>query len=160
MTDVWTSAGVLVGVGSVALTGWQWLDPVLALAVAANIVISGFKIVRASVAGLMDSALPAGDLKIIDEALQPFLQDGVEIHALRTRQSGARSFVSFHVLVPGKWSVHRGHHLVEDMEASVREKLPQTAVFTHLEPIDDPLSFEDITLDRETEKKDVPPGAG
>ena len=149
MTDVWTSAGVLVGVGAVGITGWNWLDPVLALAVAVNIVVSGFKIVRASIAGLMDSALPAAELQVIDEALEPFLCDGVEIHALRTRQSGARRFVSFHVLVPGKWSVHRGHHLVEEMEASVREKLPKTAVFTHLEPIDDPLSFEDITLDRD-----------
>ena len=102
MTDVWTSAGVLVGVGAVALTGWERLDPIVAFIVAGNIIWSGVRIVRTSVLGLMDTALPAEELSTIQRVLEGYRQDGVEYHALRTRQAGTRRFVSFHVLVPGK----------------------------------------------------------
>jgi cation diffusion facilitator family transporter len=151
LTDVWTSAGVLVGVGAVAVSGWQRLDPVVALVVAANIVWSGIRIVRKSVLGLMDTALPPGELEAVHKVLTPYLKSGVEYHALRTRQSGARRFVSLHVLVPGEWTVHDGHQLLERIEADVRRTLPNVTVFTHLESLDDPASWEDISLDRKAE---------
>jgi cation diffusion facilitator family transporter len=151
LTDVWTSAGVLAGVGAVAVSGWQRLDPVVALVVAANIVWSGGRIVRKSVLGLMDTALPPGELEAVHKVLAPYLKNGVEYHALRTRQSGARRFVSLHVLVPGEWTVHDGHQLLERIEADVRSTLPNVTVFTHLESLDDPASWEDISLDRRSD---------
>jgi cation diffusion facilitator family transporter len=149
LTDVWTSAGVLAGLGAVALSGRSWLDPVVALAVAANIARTGTHIVRRSVLGLMDTALPADERRALLAAVEPHLADGVQMHALRTRQSGARRFVSFHVLVPGTWTVDRGHRLLEAIEADVRRALPAATVFTHLESIDDPAAWADTGLDRE-----------
>jgi len=137
-----------VGVGAVALTGWIRLDPILALAVAANIIWSGFQIVRDSVKGLMDAALPEEELAAIQQVQKKYQRDGVEFHALRTRQSGARRFVSMHVLVPGEWSVQQGHELVEEIEAEIRTTLTNATVFTHLEPLDDPVSWQDVSLDR------------
>jgi cation diffusion facilitator family transporter len=148
LTDVWTSAGVLLGVGAVVLSGWQRLDPIVALAVAANIVWSGFRIVRQSVLGLMDTAIPAAELAAVEEVLASFLAEGVQYHALRSRQSGSRRFVSLHVLVPGAWTVDHGHQLLERIEAGIRNALPNATVFTHLESLDDPASWNDISLDR------------
>jgi cation diffusion facilitator family transporter len=142
MTDVWTSVGVLAGVGTVALTGWQRLDPLVAIAVAANIVWTGVRIVRESVAGLMDRTLPPGEQRIVREILDKLHQEGIEYHDLRTRQAGASRFVSLHVLVPGSWTVHRGHELVERIENDLRCSLPNMEVITHLESLDDPKSFE------------------
>lgn len=156
LTDVWTSAGVLVGVGAVAITGWQRLDPLVALLVAANIIWTGFRIVRESVLGLMDTALPAAELDAVHKILDPYLQGGVQYHALRTRQSGARRFVSLHVLVPGAWTVHDGHQLLERIEADIRRTLANVTVFTHLESLDDPASWEDISLDRKETAATVP----
>ena len=148
LTDVWTSVGVIGGVAAVAVTGILRLDPLVALLVAANIVWTGTRIVRRSVLGLMDTSLPAEELAAVKAALDSHLNDGVEYHALRTRQSGARRFVSFHVLVPGQWTVHRGHALLEDVEAQIRAAVPNVTVFTHLESLDDPTSWEDQHLDR------------
>jgi cation diffusion facilitator family transporter len=156
LTDVWTSAGVLVGVGAVAFTGWQRLDPLVAIIVAANIVWAGFRIVRESVLGLMDTALPASEVETVHKILAPYLQEGVQYHALRTRQSGARRFVSLHVLVPGAWTVHDGHQLLERIEADIRAALTNVTVFTHLESLDDPASWEDISLDRKGAAATVP----
>jgi cation diffusion facilitator family transporter len=148
LTDVWTSGGVLVGVGMVALTGWERLDPVVALLVAVNIVWTGVRIIRTSVSGLMDAALPPEAQSRLRSVLESSVEQGVEYHALRTRQSGAQQFVSLHVLVPGNWTVQRGHRLLEDIEASIRRALPGVIVFTHLESLDDPASWEDDDLDR------------
>ncbi|MEW5981863.1 MAG: cation diffusion facilitator family transporter [Acidobacteriota bacterium] len=147
-TDVWTSAGVLAGVGAVALTGWLRLDPIVALLVAANIVRAGTAIVRRSVSGLMDSALPAGEVRAVCDVLERYAESGAQFHALRTRQSGPRRFVSVHILVPGHWTVLRGHQLLERIEADVRAALVNVTVFTHLEALDDPASWEDLALDR------------
>lgn len=143
LTDVWTSAGVLVGVGLVSFTGWTVLDPLLALAVAANIVVAGVLLVRRSVEGLMDIGLGELDVAAIDGALAPFRAEGVVFHALRTRQAGQQRFVSLHVLVPGAWTVQRGHDLLERIEASVSTSLPGVVVDTHLEPVEDPVSWRD-----------------
>jgi cation diffusion facilitator family transporter len=148
LTDVWTSAGVVAGVGAVVLTGWQRLDPVIALIVAANIVWSGGRIVYQSVSGLMDAALPAEERDTLRKVLETCIQNGVECHAIRTRQSGRRRFVSLHVLVPGSWTVHEGHRMLEKIEASICRALPNVTVFTHLESLDDPASWKDTELDR------------
>jgi len=148
LTDVWTSGGVLIGVGLVALTGWQLLDPIVAILVAGNIVWSGVRIVRESVFGLMDASLPAEDLNVVQGVLDRHCGVDIQCHALRTRQSGSRKFVSFHVLVPGDWTVDRGHDLLEEMETDIRSALPNVTVDTHLESIHDPVSWDDIPLDR------------
>jgi cation diffusion facilitator family transporter len=148
-TDVLTSAAVLAGIGLVAFTGLQALDPVIALLVAANITWTGVRIVRKSTLGLMDTALPSHELEKIRAAIEAHMKEGTNYHALRTRQSGARRFVSLHVLVPGDWSVQKGHKLLEKIEAAVRGALPNVTAFTHLEAIEDRASFEDQMLDRE-----------
>lgn len=148
MTDVWTTAGVLVGVGAVGITGWVWLDPVIALVVAIQILISGIKILRESVGGLMDVGLPADEIEQIVGILNAHTQDGVQYHALRTRQSGAQRFMSVHLQVPGDWSIQKGHSLLEDIESDVRSSLEPISVFTHIEPLEDPRSWEDIAINR------------
>lgn len=147
-TDVWTTLGVFAGVGAVALTGRLWVDPVVGLLVAAGIVRTGLGIVRRAVTGLMDTALPAREREALQRALAPHIAPPVQVHALRSRQAGARRFVSMHVLVPGDWTVQRGHELLERIEADVRRALPAATVLTHLESLDDPASWDDITLDR------------
>ena len=150
LTDVWTSAGVLAGLGLVAATGWQAADPLVALVLAGHVGWTGYRLVSASVQGLMDRALPGEDVGRVTAALDAVLarqEDEVRYHALRTRRAGARSFVSFHVQVPGRWTVQRGHDLVEAMEEEIRRRLPAATVFTHLEPLEDPRSYRDQGLD-------------
>lgn len=149
LTDVWTSAGVVAGIGLVVVTGWLWLDPVVALLVAANIIWTGVGIVRRSVGGLMDAAISTEDVAAVRKIFQNYETGGVKFHALRTRQSGVRRFVSVHVLVPGDWTVQRGHELLEQIEADIRHALSDTVVFTHLESLDDPASWEDEVLERD-----------
>jgi len=148
-TDVWTSAGVLVGVSAVAITGWGWLDSLAALVVAIIIVWSGFQLVRRSVSGLMDTALSVEEQNQLQSVLARYSQQGIQYHALRTRKAGARSFVSVHVLAPGVWTVHRGHQLLEQIERDIRNVIANAVVFTHLESLDDQASWHDMTLDRE-----------
>jgi cation diffusion facilitator family transporter len=148
LTDVWTSIGVVIGVGAVALTGWERLDPIIALMVAANILWTGAQLLRRSVLGLLDEALSAADQAAVRQVLNDYLDQGIEFHALRTRQAGSRKFVSAHILVPGNWSVQRGHDLLEEIEDKIRVAIPGTHIFTHLEPVEDPLSWQDIGLDR------------
>lgn len=148
LTDVWTTVGVLVAVVLVALTGWRILDPLIALVVAANIVWTGLRLLRETGYGLLDTALPPEDVRHIREVLARYHTQGIEYHALRTRRSGARRFVSLHVLVPGSWTVQRGHDLCEEIEATLRRALPETTIFTHLEPSEDPRAFDDQGLDR------------
>ena len=149
ITDVWTSAGVIIGVAAVALTGWELLDPLIAIAVAINIVVTGGSLVWRSADGLMDRALDGDDRAQIDAVLKDFRDhEGIDFHALRTRQAGSRAFVSLHVLVPGAWTVQHGHDLIERVEDDLRARLPHATIFTHLEPVEDPKSFTDIDLDR------------
>ncbi len=148
MTDVWTSAGVVVGIGAVALTGWQRLDPLIAVLVAVNIVWSGVQLVRRSALGLLDTALPKEEQAAIQKVLRRYQELDIQFHALRSRQAGARRFMSIHVLVPGTWTVHEGHKLLERLERDMRLAVPHITVFTHLEALDDPTSWQDETLDR------------
>lgn len=150
LTDVWTSLGVLLGLGAVWLTNWLILDALVALLVAANIVWTGITLMRRSALGLMDTALAGDELKRIQAILAEYEPSGIHFHALRTRQSAARRFMSVHVLVPGHWSVQQGHDLLEAIEQRIRTALPGITVFTHLEPLEDPLSQDDVTIDRAT----------
>ena len=143
MTDVWTSVGVVAAIGVVALTGWTVLDPIIAIAVGLNITWTAYRLVSRSVSGLMDASLPPAETKLIDEVVAMYKQKGVNFHALRTRQSSSRRFVTVHVLVPGEWTVHDAHHIAEDFEGDVRRVLPESIVVTHLEPNDDEISMDD-----------------
>jgi cation diffusion facilitator family transporter len=148
LADVWTTVAVIAGVTAARLTGWTWIDPVIALVVAANIVRIGWALVRRSALGLLDTAIAGEDRRTVMDILDQFAAEGAEYHALRTRQAGMRRFVSVHVLVPGAWTVQRGHELLERMEEAIRDALPECTVFTHLEPLEDPVSFEDVRLER------------
>ncbi|MET0620073.1 MAG: cation diffusion facilitator family transporter [Thermoanaerobaculia bacterium] len=148
LTDVWTSAGVILGIVLVALTGWQRLDPLIAAAVAVNIVWTGWRLVRETGLGLLDSALPEDERRAVTEALAPFQNEGILFHAILSRVAGRRRFVTMHVLVPGNWTVQKGHDLCEQIEAAVRRALPGAHAITHLEPREDPVSWEDRGLDR------------
>lgn len=148
MTDVWTSVGVIAGVGLVWLSGWLWLDPAIALLVAANIVWTGWQLMQRSAAGLMDASLPVEALQQIDALLAGYRRQGIDFHALRTRQAGNRTFITLHVLVPGHWTVQQGHDWAERIEVDIRSVLHNAHVTTHLEPIEDPLSMIDQALDR------------
>ena len=148
MADVWSSVGVLVGVALVAATGWAWLDPLLGLAVAVVIVSAGVRLVFGAAGGLMDRAFEAADLATVEAVLDRHRAGGLDFHAVRTRQAGARRFMSVHVLVPPDWTVTRGHDEVETIEADLRAALPGLSVLTHLEPLGDPSADDDIDLDR------------
>ena len=147
MTDVWTSVGVVVAVGVVALTGIERLDPIIALLVAANIVYSGIGLIRRSALGLMDQALESGDLDKVMAVLDSHTGPEVQFHEVLTRQSGRRSFMSVHVLVPGRWTVQQSHDLAEVVEQELRDSVPYLHVVTHVEPLEDPRSFADTGLD-------------
>jgi cation diffusion facilitator family transporter len=147
MTDVWTSAGVIAGVAGVWVTGWARLDPLIALAVAANIVWSGYRLMQRSIHGLLDRALPPDRMRALEGALERHRARGIDFHALRTRQAGARSFVTLHVLVPADWTVAQGHELAHEVEKDIHAALPDAAVLTHVEPLGYPESYQDVDLD-------------
>lgn len=148
MTDVWTSAGVVVGVVVVAMTGWDRLDPVIAILAAVNILRTGYHLVRRSAQGLLDRAMTHDDRQRIREVLARHEAEGIAFHALRTRQAAGRAFVSMHVLVPGHWTVQQGHDLADAIEREICTALPRTTVTTHLEPLEDPASQDDVELSR------------
>jgi len=145
MTDVWTSVGVVVGVLLVALTGWERLDPVVAFAVGVNILVTGSRLIRGASAGLMDVSLPKEDNELIRTVLGRFATDEVSWHRLLTREAGNRRFMQFDLLVPGDWSVQRGHDLVEDITDALVGEFPDIDVLCHIEPVEDPRSYEDAT---------------
>ena len=149
LTDVWTSLGVIVGVALVAVTGWLQLDAMVALAVAAHILWTGFGLVRRSVSGLLDAAIEHGEQAEISRLFAEYSRRyGVSFHAVRTRQAGARRFISFHLLVPDEWTVARAHRLSEEIESRIRSLVPNASLLTHIEPISDPASYDDQDLDR------------
>lgn len=148
MTDVWTSGGVLVGVGAVVITGWQVLDPLIAIVVALNIVWTGVGIIRKSISGLMDGTLSKEYLEAIHNVLDRYKDSEVKFHALRTRQSGSLNIISLHVLVPGNWTVERGHQFVTRIENELTSAVADSMIFTHLESLSDPSSFDDTSFGR------------
>ncbi len=149
LTDVWTSAGVIVGVALVFATGWLYLDPLIAIAVSLHILWTGFGLMRRSVRGLLDPAISSEEQREIAKLIAEYSHRyGISFHAVRTRQAGARRFVSFHLLVPDAWTVAQAHQLSEEIEARMRSMVPNAAIFTHIEPISDPASYDDEGLDR------------
>jgi len=145
MTDVWTSVGVIVGVGLVVVTGWNRLDGIVALAVGLNIIVTGINLLRTSTAGLMDKALSDEDHLKIVKVLTKYESDEVKFHELQTREAGRQRFVSMHVLVPGAWTIQKGHDLSENLEADIIAELPDTIITTHVEPLEDERSWADQT---------------
>lgn len=148
MTDVWTSVGVIGAVAAVAFTGWLRLDPLIALAVAGYIAWTGFTLIRHSVRGLMDYVLPEEETARVTAVLDRYAARGITYHALRTRQAGHRRFITFHLLVPGAWTVEHGHNVLEEIEAEIRKVVPHANVLGHLEPVEHASSYEDMELDR------------
>jgi cation diffusion facilitator family transporter len=146
LSDVWTSLGVVVGIGLVKVTGWTILDPLIAIAVAINIVATGWKLFQETASGLLDRSLPEEEQQRLEQLLAGRQTDEIRFHALRTRVAGSRRFVSLHVLVPGRWSVRQGHDLCEQLEQEIAAMLTRTDVVTHLEPIEDPTSWNDQTF--------------
>jgi cation diffusion facilitator family transporter len=142
LTDVWTSAGVVVGVLLVSLTGWLRLDPIIAFLVGCNIIWTGWHLVRESVDGLMDHAPSAECQADINRIIEEVSSPDVHIHGVRARVAGHENHVAMHVLVPGSWTVQRGHDVLEDIEARFRDTFAHITIDTHLEPIEDPRSYE------------------
>jgi cation diffusion facilitator family transporter len=153
LTDVWTSLGVVLGIATVQVTGWLVLDPLIGLLVTANILWTGVRLLRDTAQGLLDRALPPEDRKVISRVLSRYEEKGIKFHALRTRASGPRRFISMHVLVPGEWTVQQAHDLSEQIEKDLAEALPQSTFFIHIEPSEDPASFADQTLDRRIDEE-------
>ncbi|MEJ1931156.1 cation diffusion facilitator family transporter [Nostoc sp. NIES-2111] len=148
LTDVWTSGGVILGIFMVKVTGWLILDPVIALLVALNIVWAGFKLLKETFFGLLDTSLPKEEMEVIGRILDEYADQSIQFHAMRTRLAGTRRFISFHVLVPGAWTVLQGHDLCEAIELKIIHALPGSNVTTHLEPLEDPASWNDLELER------------
>lgn len=149
MTDVWTTAGVLVGIALVWITGWLWLDPIVAIAVAVNIIFTGYRLLVRSGRGLLDVAIPQEELSSVKSILDSYKEEGMSYHALRSRQAAARKFMVVHLLVPGNWSVRKSHSMAEQLENRVVQTIPNTNIVTHIEPIEDPISMKDASIDRE-----------
>ena len=149
MTDVWTSIGVVMAIGLVKLTGWLILDPIIAMLVALNIIWTGYRLMQQSARGLIDTAIPAEERQEVEFIFDQYRKTGIEFHSLMTRQAGQRKFISVHILVPGEWTVQQGHDLLEVVEKEIRDHFPiPVTVFTHLEPVEDPVSHNDIGIDR------------
>jgi cation diffusion facilitator family transporter len=146
LTDVWTSVGVILGLLLVSVTGWLILDPLIAILVAINIVWTGTKLIQESSSALLDASIPLPERQIIDELLSAYDRQQVQFHAIRTRMAGMRRFISFHVLVPGAWTVQQGHDLCEEIESRICQSLPNMNVLIHLEPLEDPKSWTDQEL--------------
>lgn len=147
LTDVYTSVGVVVGLGLAWLTGWNWMDPVIAILVGVHILVTGYRLIAESSAGLMDASLSPEDNARIQAILDAHTEKGrIEFHAVRTRESGSLQFMEMHMLVPGEWTVQRGHDAMEDLVEKIVAQFPHMRVTGHLEPVSDPRSYEDMTL--------------
>ncbi|WP_411875914.1 cation diffusion facilitator family transporter [Vulcanococcus limneticus] len=143
LTDVWTSFGVVLGIGLVKVTGLTILDPLIAIAVALNIIITGWRLFHETASGLLDRSLSDDEHRVLEQVLASYETEDIRFHALRTRVAGSRRFVSLHVLVPGRWTVQAGHDLCEQIEKEIAATLTRTHVLTHLEPLEDPSSWDD-----------------
>ncbi len=151
LTDVWTTGGVLAGLLVVNLTGWIILDPIIAIFVAVNIIFTGIGLIRRSVSGLMDEALPADEIDLLRKILDSHKRYGVVYHSLYTRKAASKRFVSLHLVMPGEWQISKGHELTKLIESEISRVFPETDVFIHIEPMGDPAAFDDY-LDSYKEK--------
>lgn len=147
MTDVWTSVVVVSAVVLVGATGWLWLDPLLGAVLSLHVFWAGGKLLNQACGGLMDVGLPREELAAVRDVLERAKKEGIHYHALRTRRAGARRFMSVHLLVPGAWTVETAHTKAEEIESLLRERVPRLTIVTHLEPLEDPVSYHDVELD-------------
>lgn len=149
MTDVYTSVGVILGIIMVELTGWLMIDPIIAILVGLNIIYSGYKLIHRSARELMDASIPEDELEKVTVYLDSLGNREIEYHSLLTRMSGPRRFISMHLLVPGDWSVKRGHDCADEVEETIIAMFREpVTVSTHIEPVEDPASMKDIGIDR------------
>lgn len=136
LTDVWTSAGVLAGLSVLLIVpGWYWLDPVIAIVVALNIVRIGVVLGRRSIDGLMDIALPLGERRRVEELVTAALPEGTAMAALRTVKAGSVRFITFDLLVPGAMTVDDSHALCDRLEATLDAELSPCRITIHVEPL-------------------------
>ncbi|MDV7142286.1 cation diffusion facilitator family transporter [Tropicimonas sp. TH_r6] len=136
MTDVWTSAGVLVGLVLVLLTGWALLDPLIALLVAVNILYEGWKVIFSSAGDLMDSAAHDSDHQVIENAVRSSCHGALQVHDLRTRRAGKVLFIEFHLVVATEMTVGAAHEICDAIEAEIAVHLPEARTTIHVEPDD------------------------
>ncbi len=154
MADVFTSVGVIVAIILIRLTGWLIIDPIIAILVALHIISIGVKLMKRSADGLMDKAIPEEEMQQLTDYLDSLTGDKIDYHSLMTRQAGQRKFITFHLLVPGEWSVQQGHDFSDKIEETIEDLLPDlVTVTTHIEPIEDPASMRDIGIDRKRKRK-------
>ncbi len=133
-TDVLTSAGVAIGILLALVTGWWILDPLMAALVAVNILWSGSRVVKASLSGLLDEAVPEETLQRIRDLISTNAEGAVEAHDLRTRHAGSATFVEFHLVVPGDMTVFDAHEICDRVEAAIARAVPGSRVTIHVEP--------------------------
>jgi cation diffusion facilitator family transporter len=158
LTDVVTSVGVLIGIALVAILHWEILDPIVALLVGVNIVHTGYGLLRRSVSGLLDAALPADEAAQIDAVLDRYRSEQhIDFHAVRTREAGRQRFIYMHILVPDDWTVSRAHTVTEEVKTAIAAVLPGATTFAHVEPIDDPSSYGHPDLHRPVPPRPQPP---
>lgn len=143
LTDVWTTAGVLLALVLVNVTGWIVLDPLIAIVVAFNIIFTGMQLITRSISGLMDTAMPSEDLLKLSSILDEHCAPGLKYHSLYTRTSASKNFISFHLLLPGYWTISRGHDMTKRIEDKIKVLFVDAEIFIHLEPLEDPDSFDD-----------------
>lgn len=143
MTDVWTTVGIVLGIFLVKFTGWQILDPVMAILVALSIIYTGVKLIVRSMDGLMDSRVSEQDMMLIREVLNSYKSEDIDYHALYTRRASAKQFITFHLLFPGEITVHKAHEVTKQVEFDLKSKLPLADIFIHVEPMNDPDAFDD-----------------
>lgn len=156
MTDVYTTAGVIAGILLVMITGWQIIDPIIAILVALNIIYTGYKLISRSASGLMDATIPEEDLQKITLYLDTLQKQQIEYHSLLTRVAGQRKFISLHLLIPGDWTVKKGHDCADDIEETINHLFEEpVTVSTHIEPVEDPASMRDIGIDRIRNDKEI-----
>ena len=142
LTDVWTSAGVIAAVFLVDKTKILVLDPLVAIFVALNILLTGANLIRRSLSGFMDEALDKNDLLKVDKIFQKYQKKGLVFHAIKSRQSGQKKFLSFHALFPKSYSIKKAHDLVDKIEKELKRKVLNLQIESHMEPKDDKRSFE------------------
>jgi cation diffusion facilitator family transporter len=149
MTDVWTSAGVIAGILLVKFTGILILDPIIAILVALNIVYTGYRLISRSTNGLMDASISETEIDQVKKYLDSLKEKDITYHSLMTRQAGQRKFISFHLLVPGAWTVQQGHENADIIEETIEDMFDEPVTVTsHIEPVEDPASLKDIGIDR------------
>ncbi len=144
LTDVWTSIGLVLGLGVMLFTppSWAILDPIVAVIMAGNIIFTGFYLIRKSYSGLMDNTLPQPELNIIDKAIRDCAGPDTLYHGLRTRKAGSQRFIDFHLLLPGKLSINQSHTICNEIEVCIKDELNNCRVTIHVEPEEDKASYD------------------